>query len=319
MKLVTFKADAASEPSVGVLVDGRVLDLQAAGGGAPPYFRSMQTLIEGGEQALDLARDLAVRREPQHSLPKVTLLSPLPLPPQIRDCMGFEQHLINAYGVMRKRAAAKHDDPETALAEFEAKGLFQIPDVWYKQPVYYKANRFSVIGTEADVRWPSYCQLLDFELEFAAVIGMSGCDVAKQDAHNHIFGYTIFNDISARDAQGVEMQGSLGPAKGKDFDTGNILGPCIVTSDAIDPYDLAMKARVNGEEWSNGHSSTMYWRFDDLIAHISSSETLHPGEIIGSGTVGGGCGLELERYLKPNDVVELEVEHIGVLRNRVVQ
>jgi 2-keto-4-pentenoate hydratase/2-oxohepta-3-ene-1,7-dioic acid hydratase in catechol pathway len=114
------------------------------------------------------------------------------------------------------------------------------------------------------------------------------------------------------------MSGQLGPAKGKDFDTGNAMGPWIVTADELaDPYDLTMIARVNGEEWGRGHSSTMHWRFDDLLSFISRSETIHPGEFFGSGTVGNGCGLEQLRFLKPGDVVELEVERIGVLRNRI--
>ena len=115
------------------------------------------------------------------------------------------------------------------------------------------------------------------------------------------------------------MAGGLGPAKGKDFDTGNIIGPCIVTKDEIDPYNLTMIARVNGEEWSRGSSSTIHWTFEDLIAHVSRSETLHPGEFFGSGTVGGGCGLEQEKYLSPGDVIELEVEGIGILRNRIIK
>ena len=115
------------------------------------------------------------------------------------------------------------------------------------------------------------------------------------------------------------MPGQLGPAKGKDFDTGNAIGPCIVTADAIDPYNLTMVVRVNGEERGRGNSGTIHWEFEDMIAHISQSETLHSGEFIGSGTVGGGCGLEIERYLEPGDVVELEVDGIGILRNRVVR
>jgi 2-keto-4-pentenoate hydratase/2-oxohepta-3-ene-1,7-dioic acid hydratase in catechol pathway len=116
----------------------------------------------------------------------------------------------------------------------------------------------------------------------------------------------------------LEMSGQLGPAKGKDFDTGNAMGPWIVTADELtDPYNLTMIARVNGEEWGRGNSSSMYWRFDDLLSFISRSETIHPGEFFGSGTVGNGCGLESMRFLKPGDVVELEVEQIGVLRNRV--
>ncbi len=135
-----------------------------------------------------------------------------------------------------------------------------------------------------------------------------------------IFGYTIFNDFSARDAQEIEMTCPFGPAKGKDFDRGSAMGPWIVTRDEVpDPAALTMIARVNGEEWSRGNSRTMVHGVEAMIAHVSRDETLHPGEIFGSGTVGGGCGLELDRWLSPGDVVELEVEGIGVLRNRVVR
>ena len=161
---------------------------------------------------------------------------------------------------------------------------------------------------------------MDYELEFACVIGRVGTDISHEDALEHVFGYTVFNDASARDAQGKEMAGMLGPAKGKDFDTGNVLGPWIVSADELgDPHSLTMTARVNGEEWSRGTSADMRHRFDDIIAFISRSETLHPGEVIGSGTVGTGCGLELGRFLKSGDVVELEIERIGVLRNRFVK
>jgi 2-keto-4-pentenoate hydratase/2-oxohepta-3-ene-1,7-dioic acid hydratase in catechol pathway len=116
------------------------------------------------------------------------------------------------------------------------------------------------------------------------------------------------------------MAGRLGPAKSKDFDTGNVLGPWLVTPDEIgDVYNLTMSARVNGEEWSRGHSGGMRFSFEEIIAAISRDETLYPGDVIGSGTVGGGCGLELDRWLRPGDVVELEIERIGVLRNRVVR
>jgi 2-keto-4-pentenoate hydratase/2-oxohepta-3-ene-1,7-dioic acid hydratase in catechol pathway len=161
---------------------------------------------------------------------------------------------------------------------------------------------------------------MDFELEFAAVIGIAGRDIRPENALDHVFGYTVFNDFSARDEQFRAMAGKLGPGKGKDFDNANALGPCIVTSDEIgDPYSLNMTARVNGEEWSNGHTSSMFHRFEQVIAHISRSETIHPGEVLGSGTVGTGCGLEQNRYLQSGDVVELEIERIGVLRNRVLR
>ena len=186
-------------------------------------------------------------------------------------------------------------------------------------PVFYTCNRLAIVGPDSDVVWPAYAKLLDYELEFAAVIGRRGRDIPRERALEHVFGYTIFNDVSARDTQMREMAANLGPGKGKDFDTGNVIGPCIVTADSLDPYALTMVARVNGEEWSRGHSGAMHHRFEDCIAHASRSATLHPGELLGSGTVGSGCGLELGRFLSPGDVVELEVEGIGVLRNRIVK
>ena len=160
---------------------------------------------------------------------------------------------------------------------------------------------------------------MDYELEFGFFVGKAGKDIPKNRAREHIFGYSIFNDVSARDTQTIEMPGGLGPSKSKDFDTGNVIGPCIVTADEIDPYNLTMIVRINGEERSQGSSSTIHWTFEDLISHITRSETLYPGEFIASGTVGSGSGLELEKYLSPGDVIELEVEGIGVLRNRIVR
>jgi 2-keto-4-pentenoate hydratase/2-oxohepta-3-ene-1,7-dioic acid hydratase in catechol pathway len=326
MKLVTFRS-GGPDARVGVQLDeaGQILDLKSARGalgGAPTRaFESMLDLIESGQEGLDAARN-AVDARPEEALvdaAAATLLTPVPRPPQIRDCLCFEEHLTNAYKVLREVRAASEPDPEAALAEFEKMGLFQIPEVWYRQPIYYKANRFSVIGPEQDVLWPDYAEILDYELEFGFFVGREGKNVPREKAREHVFGYSIFNDISARDAQTAEMPGGLGPAKGKDFDTGNIIGPCIVTADEIDPYDLTMIARVNGEEWSRGWSGSIHWTFEDLIAHVTRSETIHPGEFFGSGTVGGGCGLELRRYLSPGDVVELEVEGIGILRNRIVK
>lgn len=245
--------------------------------------------------------------------------SPLPVPPQFRDCLMFEEHLLNSYTMLRKTLAASQPDPEAALADYEAKGVYRIPAVWYDIPVYYKANRFSFIGHDQDIVWPTYTEKLDFELEYACVLNSFTKDVSVEEASSHIFGYTIFNDVSARDVQSVEMQASLGPSKGKDFDTGNILGPCIVTADSVDPDNMTMIARINGEEWCRGNSGSARWTFAQVIAHASQSETLVPGECIGSGTVGGGCGLELGRFLNPGDVIELEVSGIGILRNRIVR
>jgi len=326
VKLVTFLNDDGQERA-GVLVEGdqKILDLRSSnkfnGRDINPAFLSVLAIIEGGDSALDNAkRELeAPHSEAIVDAGSVTLCSPIPRPPQIRDCLCFEEHLTQAYEVLRKVKAAGEPDPVAALAQYEEQGLYRIPEVWYQQPIYYKANRLSVIGTGHDITWPPYANILDFELEFGFFIGKGGRDIPKDKALDHIFGYSIFNDISARDTQAVEMQGGLGPAKGKDFDTGNIIGPCITTADEIDPYNLTMIARVNGEEWSRGSSSTMHWKFEDLISYVSNSETLYPGEFFGSGTVGGGSGLELERYLAPGDIVELEVEGIGILRNRIVK
>jgi 2-keto-4-pentenoate hydratase/2-oxohepta-3-ene-1,7-dioic acid hydratase in catechol pathway len=161
---------------------------------------------------------------------------------------------------------------------------------------------------------------MDFELEFGVFLSKPGRNISVEKAREHIFGYTIYNDFSARDTQFEEMQGMLGPAKGKSFDAGNVLGPWIVTADEIpDPYHLEMTARVNGEVWTNSTSSGMLHSFEDIIAYVSRGETLRAGEFFGSGTVGGGCGLELDRWLKHGDVVELEVGSIGILRNRVLR
>ena len=319
MKLVTFAAAGEME-HVGVLVDADegLVDCTTALPGEPA-LGSMQSLIESGEYGLKLARDLADSHHGSIPLAGLRLRPPVPVPAQIRDCLCFEEHLVNAFRIAREIAIQRAEDPDVMRREIEKRSLFAIPDVWYRQPIYYKGNLFSCSGHGDDVPWPAYASMLDFELEFGAWIGRPGKDIARRDARAHIFGYSIFNDFSARDTQVVEMPGQLGPSKSKDFDGANAIGPCIVTADAIDPYNLTMVARVNGEELSRGSSATMHWRFEDVIAHVSASETLHPGEFIGSGTVGKGCGLELGRFLEPGDVVELEIEGIGVLRNRIVR
>ena len=176
-----------------------------------------------------------------------------------------------------------------------------------------------MVGDGAEVHWPAYSQVIDYELEIGLVTSRAGKNIKSDQAATHIFGYTIFNDFSARDAQYIEMQGSLGPAKGKDFDTGNVLGPWLVTADEIpDPQALTMITRVNGEEWSRGNSRDMHHTFEQVVAYVSEEETLYAGEVLGSGTVGGGCGNELGRFLKDGDVIELEVSGIGILKNRIV-
>jgi len=307
VKLVTF-VEGQGPPKVGAVQDSleALVDLSS-------LFPSMLALIDGGDEALQAARAQVDRAERLVSCADVSLKAPVPVPRQIRDCMGFEKHLRQATDqVIRQRAGV--------FAPLARLFLGRIPQVWYDQPLYYKANRFSVIGPEAPIQWPSYSEQLDFECEVGVIIGRRGRDIPVDQAHEYIFGYLIFNDMSARDAQLREMAGRLGPAKGKDFDTGNVLGPWLVTADEIeDPYVLTMMSRVNGEQWGVGTTGDMHHRFEDMIAHISNCETLMPGELIGSGTVGDGCGLEHGRSLKPGDEIELEVSGLGVLRNRVVK
>lgn len=238
----------------------------------------------------------------------------------MRDFLSFERHVQGCRTTRFRHRTRGQADAEQQFAAFVAAGGLKLAPVWYEQPIYYKGNRMSVVGHEHDVQWPHYSKQLDFELEFGIFIGKAAKNVAREDAGAHIFGYSIFNDITARDAQTRESEGQLGPAKGKDFDTGNVIGPWLVTADEIaDPYALTMVARVNGEEWARGSSGEMAHGFEDMIAHVSMDETLHPGEFFGSGTVPGGCGLELDRWLQPGDVIELEVSGLGILRNRIVR
>ena len=320
MKLVTFTA-GSGEPRVGAMNadDTRVVDLAAADN--QPYFATMLDVIEAGDTAVGRAKDIVatVSDATSLALADVALKSPILVPPQIRDFLCFEEHLLNAFAMLRKKKADAEPDPVAALKRYEEEGAFAPPPLWYDQPLYYKPSRFGVIGTDEDTVWPFFSELMDYEMEFGCWLGKSGKDVTPEQAKDMIFGYSIFNDMSARDTQAREMPAGFGPGKGKDFETGQIIGPCIVTADAFDPYDAEMIVRINGEEVSRGQSGKMYWKFEDCIAHVSRAETVHPGEFFASGTVGGGCGLESDRFLAPNDVIELEVTGIGVLRNRIVR
>ncbi len=325
MKLITYQGSGGGRAGVVLPHDGYALDIGLAGEvlGEVDVLRlsSLQNIIEAGPSALDAIRRFmdSAPEEAMLDLATTRLLSPLPVPVQIRDFISFEKHLIQGFRSAIEIRASQAPDPVAAEAELRKSGRFDIPDVWYQQPIYYKCNRFAVIGTDEVVEWPRNSNVMDYELEFAAIIGRAGRDISVDKAKDHIFGFTVFNDLSARDLQTIEMEGMLGPAKGKDFDGANVLGPCIVTADEIgDPYALEMVARINGEEWSRGNSSTMHWKFEDMIAHTSQSETIYPGEVLGSGTVGNGCGAELKRFLSSGDNVELEVEKIGSIRTKVI-
>lgn len=229
-------------------------------------------------------------------LEEVRFLVPLRAPNSLRDFMAFRSHV--------ELGSARRGRP--------------VPEPWDRIPVYYKGNRRSVVGPDEDVAWPSYTAKLDYECEVAAVVGRGGRDVAVGDAPDYVFGYTIMNDWSARDVQADEMACWLGPAKGKDFATS--LGPWLVTPDEWSPEDdHPMTVTVDGETWSTGSTAGRRWSFADMLAWVSRDEDLWPTDVLGSGTFGGGCGLDLDRWLQPGAVVTLAVDGLGELTNRVVQ
>lgn len=333
MKLLTYLGPG-NEAQIGTLMeDGKTIAALQAGAvameGAPrSYFRDMLAYLREGPGAkykAHVVTDYVSSKRPPAAviaLDSVASLAPVPCPESIRDCMSFEDHVINVTRVVGLGRLASLDEAIERRLGRRFSLAYRLNRGWYERPVYYKSNRFTVIGPDAPVRMPAYTKKFDYELEWGVIIGQEGRNIAESEARDHIAGYTIFNDFSARDIQFKEMSGRLGPAKAKDFDTGNAIGPWMVTTDELsDPYNLTMTARVNGEEWSRGSTADMHWSFEKIISYISQSETLYPGEFIGSGTCSGpqgkGCGLELGRFLKAGDVVELEVEGIGVLRNKV--
>lgn len=222
------------------------------------------------------------------------LLAPL-RPRSMRDFLTFEGHMQNALGRLGR----------------------PIPEEWYEVPAFYKGMPDTVIGPEAEIPWPSYTDRLDHELELAAIIGRRGKDISKEEASGYIFGYTIWNDLSARDVQARELPVGMGPSKAKDWDGSNVLGPCIVTSDELDASNLRMVVRVDAEVWGEDSSANMHHKFADLISYASQAQTIYPGEVFGSGTAAGGSGLEIDRWLKEGNLIEMEIEGIGALRNRV--
>jgi fumarylacetoacetate (FAA) hydrolase len=272
-----------------------------------------------GRAGLDAVLDLAMAANADPGLRPLPAGDPVPLaesrllapvvePPSIRDFYAFEQHV------------------RTARAR---RGLEMHPD-WYELPVFYFANPAGVIGPDDQVAAPPRSAELDYELEVACVLGQGGRNLRLEDADRVVAGFTVMNDWSARDVQRREMQLSLGPAKGKDFATS--LGPVLVTSSEFAPGGLrevpnaVMTASVNGVEWSRADLDGLWWSFAEMLVYASESATVRRGDVLGSGTCGTGCILELSLvhgsekypYLQPGDEVELEVAGLGVLANRVV-
>ncbi len=263
-----------------------------------PYPDMYAVMEAGASEAVDKASKDSIPIE------EVKFLSPLK-PNSLRDAYAFETHVKTAN---RNRGQ-------------------DVPENWYKFPVFYYSNPGNNYGHEDTIPYPYYTQALDYELEIAVVIGKAGRDIQPEDVPEHIFGYTIFNDWSARDLQVQEMKVNFGPVKSKDFACS--FGPVIVTHETLADkavgrpgvYHLEMTARVNGDEKSRGNFNDIYWSFGDIIARMSQSVTLNPGDVIGSGTVGTGCLYELTKnqgpWLNHGDIVELEIERLGVLRNKV--
>jgi fumarylacetoacetate (FAA) hydrolase len=258
----------------------------------------LQKLV-GSLEALDGGEAVA------YSLSDVVLHPPLPRPMSLRDFYAFEAHVKAGYAIRGR----------------------DVPQEWYEIPVFYYSNPGAIYGPGESIPYPSYSRALDYELEVACVIGTRGRDIPVEQAEQHIFGYMIFNDWSARDEQRKEMAVGLGPAKGKDF--ASSFGPAIATPDELADmatdragvFDLSMSAHVNGDERSRGNWKDIHYSFGEMIARASADVDLMPGDVIGSGTVGTGSLLELTNgegpWLKDGDLVELEIEHLGVLRNQI--
>lgn len=238
--------------------------------------------------------DAAEATDERFALADVALGPPVLRPRALLDFYTFEQHV--------KTCRAK-------------RGL-EVPSEWYAQPVYYNSNPSALYGHGQRVLFPSQEDRLDYELELACVLGRAGRNVREEEAERIIAGYTILNDWSARSLQRQVMAVGLGPAPGKDH--ASSLGPMLVTPDELpDVRELGMRAYVNGQLWSEGRSGASHYTFGQMIAFASRSRTLFPGDVVGSGTVGTGCGLEQDRFLQPGDRVRLEIDGIGALENEV--
>ncbi len=310
MKIVTFEVPTPLGPvsRLGALRGGGITDLNLAAarlyraaGKARPEARAdffvppcLLGLLDGGPESMaEARRALDASRGADWKESEVRLLAPLPRPRSLRDFFAFEDHA--------KAGAKRRNEP--------------MQPEWYDQPVFYKGNPRSIIGPGAVIPWPSFTRKLDFEFEIAAVVGKAGRDVAVKDAARHIAGYIVMNDCSARDIQRNEMVCRMGPAKGKDFAT--VLGPYFVTADEWTGKIPELKVRVNGKEWSRSKGVQPYWSFATMLSHASQGEDLLPGDIIGSGTYFTGCGLDMARWIKPGDRLELDAGPLGILKNTV--
>ncbi|MDZ7879965.1 MAG: fumarylacetoacetate hydrolase family protein [Saprospiraceae bacterium] len=319
MKLVTFK-NKKGQTRIGWITGDGVVDMKLTDKRLP---NDMLTFIDKHEAYFKIIKDNNLENTPpQYKLSEIQLLAPLPNPRSFRDYIGFEQHMLNA------------------SKSFGHK----VGEAWYEMPIFYFTNHQAIYGLDDAIKRPTKEVKLDIELEIAVIVGKKGKDIKAGNANEHIFGYTVFNDWTARFIQKREMEVPLGPHKGKDF--ANAIGPCIVTKDEFEQYrcsisreihpehltmpltsndrfDVKMTAKINGETICEGNYKTVYWTFPQMIERASENNvTLMPGDMLGSGTVGWGSLIEnnfsVHRPLEPGDVVELDIEGIGVLRNKVI-
>lgn len=298
MRFAVVELKGRSGPTLAIGTDKGILPIDA-----PPSVRCALERY-GADGLLKLARDA---KGEAVSLDQVTRwLPPVPNPRSFRDFYAFEQHVKTCR---------------------EKRGQEMIP-TWYEIPIFYFSNTGSLTGSNEPVRKPASTDELDFELEVGCIMGEEVQDVSGEAAENAIFGYLVLNDLSARDLQRQEMKCMLGPAKGKDF--ASAIGPWVVTKDELADkrvgpgrYDLSMVARKNGKEISRGNWKDLTHDFTKMIERASRDVTLYKGDLIGSGTVGTGCILELgadttDGWLKSGDTIELEIDRLGTLTTPIV-
>lgn len=336
MKLVSYEVQTqlGRYERIGALAHGTIVDLNGActahlaesqdlnaarrhaDGVVPP---DMIKFLEGGADARELAERALTYvgerlKDGPHPLgphgqrltfdeAEVRWLAPVPRPPMIRDGILLLDHY--RLGMERLFKIAEQD---------------RMPEAARSMPIYWKPSRAAVGAHDEPIRWPHYSQKLDYEFELGIYIGKQGQNIPAEHALEHIAGYTIFNDLGLRDIQPPELTLRMGPAKAKDFATSKIMGPCLVTPDEMPDIDgLRMVVRVNGEVWFDGRLKGWAFSFAEFIAYVSRDETLNVGDFFGSGPPARSVGFEIDRWIKAGDVVECEMEGIGVLSNRIVR
>ena len=306
MKLISYKQNGNIK--FGALEDGKIYDLNAIDS---QIADNMLEFLQGGKEQLQLAGAVIRNESPTMPVKDVELISPVPNPSSVRDAYAFRQHVATAR---------------------QNRGLEMIPE-FDEIPIFYFTNHHAVFGEGDFPVRQRHTEKLDFELECAAVIGKSGRNISIEKADDYTAGFMIMNDLSARVLQMQEMKLNLGPAKGKDF--GSSFGPWLVTKDELEPYrrsspdgdryDLRMKAFVNNIQVSEDTLANMTWTFAQIIERVSYGVDIFPGDVIGSGTCGTGCFLELNgskitdnQWLNPGDTVSLEIEELGTLINKII-